>query len=255
MTSGAGSSAGGSVASGGTLGGAGTATGGSSAAGSAGSAGTMASSGGSAGTSAVGGSPSDAGSPGLGGGTPVGFGDRTDADYQACTDTWIIEYAPTQNRGTNGSIMLTGEAGKRQVGLVYFDISALVAGTTVTGAELQLRTNADEYTDGEINVYQMLESWVDLEATWNERTTGVAWTTLGAGVGSRSDVALATFAAAVDFTIYHVPLPATLIQGWVDDPASNFGLALVHTGIDIGQFYAGSSGTESNRPLLVVTVL
>ncbi len=219
-----------------------------------GSAGTSTSSAGAGGDPSVGGAPGSAGTPGLGGGTPVTFGAQPDSDHQGTFDTFIIESAPTQNRATSGVFILSGETSNRQVGLLYFDLTPLAAGTTISGAVLSLRTPADEFADGDVNVYQMLESWVDVEATWNERASGTAWTAPGADVGSRSDVILATFTASAQFTTYDIPLPAALIQGWVDDPSSNFGVALVATGTDIGQLFASSSGTGENRPLLSVSV-
>ncbi len=189
------------------------------------------------------------------GGDTVAFGARSDADYPGASDTFISEDKPDQNRASTGVLQLSGEAEKRQVGLLKFDLSALAPGTTIKGAVLGLLSPPDTLVDGVVNVHEMLESWVDVEATWNERMSGTPWTVPGAGVGSRSGLTLTTFSLSKPSAVYEIPLPAALVQLWVDDPSANFGLALVATGTDVGALFASSAGIEANRPLLVVSVL
>ncbi len=256
-------SVGGSAGMTGGGGGASAGSAGSVSAGSSGVSGAQSSAGGNGGmaggTGAVvsqagaGGEPSP-GAVGLGGGTVVSFGMRSGATYQVGNDTYVNEEAPTVTYGAAPTVFASAITAARQTALLYFDVSALAPGTTITGAELDLRTNADAFQYGEVTAYALLEGWVDAEATWNERSTGVAWTTPGAGAGSRSSALLAQFAAPDSLTDYQVPLPAALVQGWVDAVGSNFGLALEGTtDMTEGQFISADAGSATGRPLLLVS--
>ena len=159
-------------------------------------------------------------------------------------------------------IWVSGTAGNfasNQVGLLRFDVSGLGSSVTVTGAELRLTTrNTEPVLSGSITVHRVLESCVYMEATWNNRWTAPAaqpWTVLGCGVGSRDSTVLATFSPRDKDTEYVIPLPASVVQGWVSDAATNHGFALVASaGADDALFQGTLTGTpQATRPLLSVT--
>jgi len=135
--------------------------------------------------------------------------------------------------------------------LLRFDVSALASTVTVTGGELWMEVWQNPATAGSVNVHQVLEPWIDSQALWTERLTGVPWTTVGCGVGSCSAIPLGSFAPTAKVE-YKVPLPAMVIQGWVRDAATNFGLALVGNGASYVDFKASGVGV-GKQPVLAVT--
>ena len=69
--------------------------------------------------------------------------------------------------------------------LVRFDLSAIQTGKTVDEATLRLyykgRSNSNALTVG---AYRLLAPWVDSQATWTQRMTGINWVVPGPGSGS-----------------------------------------------------------------------
>jgi hypothetical protein len=117
------------------------------------------------------------------------------------------------------------------------------AGAIITSATLQVSCVDPGNVMG---LYRLTEGWVEDQATWNERSTGVAWTVPGAdGAGSNAGVGLAaactaTGPKAVDITQF--------VQEW-SNGAPNHGLVLTESGSD-GVDVASSE--SANSPVLTV---
>ena len=113
--------------------------------------------------------------------------------------------------------------------LLHFDPASLPAGDVVA-VELHIWTGTsagDELEEmGTAHVYRMIESWDAADATWNERASGVPWTTVGAGPGSRADVVIGSFMPGTNDTEWIVTLPPMLVNAWRMAPASNYGIQL-----------------------------
>jgi hypothetical protein len=187
---------------------------------------------------------------GLGAGTLVTFGERAGTTYSGVAmDTFISSQAPTGSYWKYGYLAV--QSAPDTVTLVHFDVSALAPTVTITGAELSMEVWQNPMTAGSVNVHQVLESWIDYQTLWAERLTGVPWTAAGCDVGSRSATILGTFAPYAK-TEYKVALPATVIQGWVSNASTNFGLALVGAGASYVDFKASGVGVGKD-PVLAVT--
>jgi len=181
----------------------------------------------------------------------VTFGETPGADHANVTiDTFLDSTAPTTVRG-GASTSLCDLSPQRNV-LVRFDVSALAPTTTVLAAELEvevMNTAASPTND----VFEVLESWTEDAATWQNRLVGTPWTTIG---GSRGTTALGTFAALARTSRLVIPLDAggvSVVQHWVNDPTANHGFALVS---EAGSWDLATRdhGTEVYRPLLRLTV-
>lgn len=199
--------------------------------------------------------PPDAALPDAGPGL-VTFGERPGATTTGVTaDTYVGADLPADNNG--GSSGLAADLSPDKVALLRFDVSAIPPGRVVTGAALHLWTTIDdELQAGACRVYLMLEAWDEDTATYEQRVAGIAWTTTGAGPGSRAITEVAEFAAPAVDTEYVVDLPAALVQQWVDSPALNYGLALYpHMSVTHGvTFVSSEAATAEKRPLLTVTL-
>jgi hypothetical protein len=158
---------------------------------------------------------------------------------------------PNTNYNTN---LLTVDAfpGRKTI-LLRFDLSSLAPGTTVNSVNLQLRVTDDSPQTAE--VHAVLKSWSETGATWNQAAPGVGWGLSGAsesGVDFSPPAAGSFNAPAIG--VVNVPLTPSVVQGWVNTPASNQGVIILPAGMDNGIDLASCEhATLGFRPGLVVT--
>ena len=106
----------------------------------------------------------------------------------AAQDTYINS-GSANNFGTSNSLVVDRSGGDLGNGraLLQFDLSAIPAGATITGATLQLQASANA-SPFMIGVYRLTEAWVEgndgtSAANWNDRLPGTASTDInGASV-------------------------------------------------------------------------
>lgn len=144
-------------------------------------------------------------------------------------DTMIREAAQTTNYGSATSLDADGDdpggTGEDSYALLRFDLSGL-AGKTVKSAKLEL--DVTSATGGAYQVYRLKRAWVENQATWQLWKTSYYWQTYGAkGADDRSSTVQAEVRAAATGVV-SVALPPALVQGWVDAPASNYGIILTN---------------------------
>lgn len=174
-------------------------------------------------------------------------------------DTYLRFSNPTFNYGASTNFCADTTGDDRRI-LLRFDLSA-VGAATVTDATLRLwtGTSVNDYSTQLYTAYQMLETWSEGAqaatagvASWNQARANTAWTTAGAGLGSRDDTALGSFTPAVIDTEYTVSIDPAVINGWVADPASNHGLVILSAGADGACFYSSEHANAGKRPSLTV---
>lgn len=182
-------------------------------------------------------------------------------DAASIRDTYLRLNNPTLNYGGGTRMCADTTTDDRRI-LLRVDVSSLAAGVEVESAELHIwtGTSANDLSTQIYSIYPMLESWTEgnLSATagvasWNQRATGTAWTTAGAGNGSRGDGAVGSFVPDAIDTEYTVEVDAALVQGWIDDAATNQGVTIVSAGEDGGCFDSSEFTTASKRPSLSVS--
>jgi hypothetical protein len=145
------------------------------------------------------------------------------------------------------------------VGLIRFDVSAIPAGAEIGEAAIELVTGGDAPSGTTITAYRVLEEWSEGTqgwgvgvANWNERLGGIPWTAAGVGVGSRESSPIGSFTATAPMTPHRLTLDPGLVAGWVDDPASNHGIALL-SATQYVEILSREYDVASDRPRLVVT--
>jgi len=145
------------------------------------------------------------------------------ADPSQLRDTELWSEEPlTGHGGDNHFSVDTAE-----LGLVRFDLSMVPPGATVLKATLGLRTLDEASEDGgTVLVFRLREGWDEAEATWNERMAGKPWATDGALPPSRDPMPLADLSPQQVFTPYQTELPPELVQEWLAQPQTNFGIAI-----------------------------
>jgi hypothetical protein len=198
----------------------------------------------------------------------VTFGERSTSIRRGVTsDTEVDSDNPNGNYGGDNEFYCGRHPGANQiwVGLLRFDVSAIPPGATVQSASLELWTGTDPLDNGTVQWHRVLESWTEGSgdatgpagvANYSQRIQGTAWKTVGVGTPLSSDTPIEfegpSRAASTGFTFV---LPPSLVQAWVTQPASNFGMScFVAPGIDSDVDYkAHESSQIDHRPELTVT--
>jgi hypothetical protein len=138
------------------------------------------------------------------------------------TEIWMVNPDTPQGGGNHFSIDFM------ESGLVWFDLTGVDPDLTIASATLTVTVaDASDPGNGTATIHRMREAWVESEATWNVRAIGQAWSIAGARPPASDAASIADFKPKMTETAYSVSLPTSLIQAWVDDPATNFGLVFV----------------------------
>ena len=171
------------------------------------------------------------------------------------TDTNIVENAPTKNYGSNRTLGAGGDeptgSGKDRSALIKWNLSGIAPGTKVNSATVTL-TVSNSSTET-YQAYKLNRPWVESKATWVNYDTSKPWEVAGAkGALDRDATAVGSIGPTATgkqtFTI-----SSSVVQGWVDSPASNQGIILANTtNTDGFDFYSRQSTTSSQRPTLTL---
>jgi hypothetical protein len=171
-------------------------------------------------------------------------------------DTMILQNDPDKNYGLSTSLRADGDnpggTGKDEEALVKWDLSDVPPGTGVVSASVTLTVNnASKQT---YEVYKLKRAWKELAATWNVYDTGQPWEVAGAKGALDRGAEVGTITASTTGK-YTFTLPPAVVQGWVDDPATNHGIIIADAvNDDSVQFYSRQATDPSQRPKLTVDV-
>lgn len=158
-------------------------------------------------------------------------------------DTSILSAYPTYNFGGGHSFVAGGRPlGGTSRALMRFDLSSLPADAIITSASLRLMVVdvPDQSVDSVFDLHRLIGAWGegngtdrggsparDNEATWNNPfgTTGMPWTNPGGDFLSRISGS-GLIRGFGNLTIDSTPNLVIDLQGWLNDPTSNFGWLL-----------------------------
>jgi plastocyanin len=197
---------------------------------------------------------------------------------EAERDATIYEDGNGTNANGSGIYLFTGRAEAQNAsaerrGLLVFPITdAIPEGSTITSASLDLTMSRTRSGGQTVGLHRLLEDWsegpsdptgqegggttaVAGDVTWLHREfSGTLWSTPGA---SFAQSASATMEVANEGSYSYSSTPELVadVQGWLDDPSSNFGWALVVDSAATGsakRFNSRENGTASSRPKLTI---
>ncbi|MBT8494180.1 MAG: DNRLRE domain-containing protein [Deltaproteobacteria bacterium] len=164
------------------------------------------------------------------------------------TDTALNGGLPDQPGGDGASF--TAEAVGPIHGLLRFDLSSVPTTATVIGAELEVWTNFSPSQGGTAQLFRISEEWEEATATWNQRSTGVAWTDAGGTTAGEAVASITTVNESFFESLeQRLELPIGLVADWVAEPASNNGLLFVPTSGYVGLLSSEAVLIE-NAPIL-----
>jgi len=142
-------------------------------------------------------------------------------------DTWLNSQAPTTNYG-GSSVLKIYQPGVAHA-LTGFALDGIPAGSQIVNAYLFLHTTADG-ENGEtqvVNIHRVKADWDQLQATWNQRLTGIPWQQPGASGSNDIDL---TPSGTITVTATNTEFRSTdlkdLVQGWVNGTYPNYGVLL-----------------------------
>lgn len=193
-------------------------------------------------------------------------GESTVADYvqivvnpltialTATADTYIDGGHATTNYGTAGSIFVDGKPDHGA--LLKWDLSSIPAGSTLQSATLSINVtgaSADTY-----EIYELKRTWSEPQATWKKSNSSTNWQSAGAqGALDRGSTVLGTVTASATGlrTVVLNAAGLAVVQGWLNNPATNFGFVLQDyaNGTDDDLVFSSREATvAANRPQLQV---
>jgi hypothetical protein len=147
--------------------------------------------------------------------------------YQGCTDAWIEAANPKAGHAGDKTLTL-GAAGQANL-LLQFFLPKLPADAQIISATLLLYVTdaGDAGAPLPVAAYGLRRAWDPTGATWLSARPDQTWTIRGAnGVLDEADreakpAGQTTIAGG---QVVSISLEPTLVQGWIERPASNLGL-------------------------------
>jgi hypothetical protein len=167
---------------------------------------------------------------------------------QQIQDTQISADQASTNFGNATNINVDGQTPHAH-GLMKFPsiigngTGQVPAAANISSATLQI--NCTNFGNP-LKIYRLTQDWVEGQANWNQRSSGVSWSSPGAdGTGSRTAVALDGPCPAVGLRSIDL---TPIVQEW-SSGAANYGILLADSGIDGIDFGSSESATS---PVLTV---
>jgi hypothetical protein len=174
----------------------------------------------------------------------------------ATADTYLSGDKKTVNSNFGAASSLIADGNPDFGALLRWDLSSIPGGSTLESATLSLNitgTSPDTY-----EIYELRRSWTESQATWNKAASGANWQSAGAkGSSDRGSTVLGTVTATAT-GIHNVVLNAAglaVVQGWVNNPSTNFGFVIqdyANTTRDDLVFSSKEATVAASRPQLKV---
>jgi hypothetical protein len=187
------------------------------------------------------------------------------ADYKLTRDTYVWENMPDQNFGTAATFDFDGERPDGTTNdvhaLLRFDVNAVPRGSTVTKATLTVwvkdGTGIGSASNAAIyQLYPLKRDWREGSATWNDAATGSPWQVGGAKGSQDKGVALKAQFGTVEVGFFTIQLDRDMVQEWIDDPNSNFGIMFSGDANQDGGYCASREDADpTHHPKLTIAYL
>ncbi|HYE59635.1 MAG TPA: DNRLRE domain-containing protein [Candidatus Kapabacteria bacterium] len=183
----------------------------------------------------------------------LGISTTTEVVLLPSADSYMYQYLPTQNFGTQTSMQLypwnAGAVTRR--GLIRFNLSSIPSDVTVLSATLSLKESATYGVTRQIGVYRATRDWTETGVTWNRYNTLTSWTTPGGDfVTPPSAVTSVAWTGGVlDWDTWDV---TNDVQQMLNGTYDNYGWIVKHTTDDNSEqyWYFNTKESGANSPTL-----
>ncbi len=166
-------------------------------------------------------------------------------------DAYLDEDEEDKNLGGDSKLAVSRRDGSDQRrSLLRFDLSAIPFGSEVHSAELELHLASGSGSAVPIDVFRVTERWIENEVTWDERSSGVAWSNPG---GDHDPAPSATVLVGPDSGEHYSGDVTSLFADWVSGRHPNHGMLLRggHNGVD-EEFLSSDDSNSGLRPRIRV---
>ncbi|MGB5259732.1 MAG: DNRLRE domain-containing protein, partial [Gammaproteobacteria bacterium] len=174
-------------------------------------------------------------------------------------DAMIYQWKADWNYGSSDSLYVRDWGSDSDYySLLEFDLGSIPYGATIHSAQLALYQDTTSTAGGSVGVHRITSSWVEGSGngsnapgvTWNDRDSGVAWTTPGGDFDAEADASTTIPVGSRDWFTWDI---TGLVSGWVSGIFPNQGLALVHGSSNAHAQFVSSDATDPTlRPRLTI---
>lgn len=179
-------------------------------------------------------------------------------DGSAGKDTYIYMWKKTWNYGLATSLWVKNDfADSYAYSLLSFDMSSIPSHVKIISATLELWQHSPTSTGGVVSVRRVLNDWTEGTKTngigttsWNERDTGLTWSSPGGDYSVTTDGSSIVPAAAIRWSQWDI---SQLVADWVSGKQVNYGFTLVPESANtFASFRSSDFSTEVQRPKLTI---
>ncbi|MDY6835137.1 MAG: DNRLRE domain-containing protein, partial [Chloroflexota bacterium] len=138
------------------------------------------------------------------------------ASTLASQDSWINEDSPGTNYGTTSTMQVeeaTFGVDKKKA-FIQFDLSSIPSGAIITSATLNIYLESDSLLN--VNCHVVNDTWTEIGINWSN-----APSYNGSYIGQIDGQ------TGGEYKTLSGPAFTAIVQGWINDPGTNHGLALV----------------------------
>ena len=178
--------------------------------------------------------------------------------YAGCRGTTLMEDDPGRNHSAQEKLIADGDDtdGTDALILLSWDVSEIPARGKVVSATLVFQAlNAVE--ENAYQIQALKRPWDEAQANWTLAAPGKRWQAAGAQGGEDRDAAVLATVAPRTTGAYSVALNAAgvaVVQGWINNPAANFGVLIGDTVNPNGLWVASPRAKDPlQRPKIVIT--
>ena len=141
-------------------------------------------------------------------------------------DAMIYQWKANWNYGSANSLIVRDWGSDSDYhSLLQFNLGSIPHGAAIHSAQLALYQNTTSTAGGSVDVYRITSDWVEGSGnggtapgvTWNERDTGLAWTTPGGDFAGEADASTTIPVGTKDWINWDI---TGLVTGWVNDAAT-----------------------------------
>ncbi len=185
----------------------------------------------------------------------IAFQDGTSpmSSYAGTRDARMVSGNPTNKYGNNSKLEIDGSPSVSTV--LQWDLSLVPPGTSVAMASMTFQVTGS--TSSNYNAFGLKRSWTEGDVTWNSAAAGVNWEVPGAlGTTDRDSIVLGSIGPATSgpATVQLNAAGVALVQSWINNPSTNFGMVFSGTAANTDNVEISSSeiSTLSSRPKLTL---
>ena len=146
--------------------------------------------------------------------------------------------------------------GNKYLSLLKWDLSSIPTTARVRSVKLRFEVS-DVTNDKGYTIHEVLKNWVADETNWTHYASGSEWSAEGASSSSDRSLAEMAFLDPRSANEYEISLNEegiNVVQGWIDNPSLNYGIAITKLGInpDGFSFFAEDYISANPKPTLEV---